>query len=76
MRQRRQFGGEFKARVVREALKEQKTLAELAAEYDVHPNQIAQWRAGSAARGGVEGPAVPADRTVAGGAGLAQKKSG
>ena len=44
MRQRRQFGAEFKARVVREALKEQKTLAELAAEYDVHPNQIAQWK--------------------------------
>ena len=44
MRQRRQFSAEFKARVVREALKEQKTLAELAAEHDVHPNQIAQWK--------------------------------
>ena len=44
MRQRRQFSGEFKARVAREALKEQKTLAELAAEYDVHPNQIAEWK--------------------------------
>jgi transposase-like protein len=44
MRQRRQFSAEFKARVAREALKEQKTLAELAAEYDVHPNQIAEWK--------------------------------
>src|SRR3972149_4356445 len=44
MRQRRRFSAEFKARVVREALKEQKTLAELAAEYEVHPNQIAQWK--------------------------------
>ena len=44
MRQRRQFSAEFKARVAREALKEQKTLAELAAEYDVHPNQIVQWK--------------------------------
>jgi len=44
MRQRRRFSAAFKARVAREALKEQKTLAELAAEYDVHPNQISQWK--------------------------------
>jgi putative transposase len=42
--QRRRFSAEFKARVAREALKERKTLAELAAEYDVHPNQISQWK--------------------------------
>ena len=44
MRRRRQFSAVFKARVAREALKERKTLAELAAEYDVHPNQISQWK--------------------------------
>lgn len=44
MNHRRQFSAQFKARVAREALKEQKTIAELAAEYDVHPNQIAQWK--------------------------------
>jgi len=44
MRQRRRFSAAFKARVAREALKERKTLAELAAEYDVHPNQISQWK--------------------------------
>ena len=41
---RRRFSAEFKARVAREALKEHKTIAELAAEHDVHPNQISQWK--------------------------------
>jgi len=41
---RRRFSADFKARVAREALKERKTISELAAEYDVHPNQISQWK--------------------------------
>ena len=44
MKQRRRFSAEFKARVAREALKEQKTMAELATQYDVHPNQISKWK--------------------------------
>jgi len=44
MKQRRRFSAEFKARVGREALKEQKTIAELAAEFEVHANQISQWK--------------------------------
>ena len=44
MRQRRRFDDAFKAKVALEALKEEKTLQELAEEYEVHPNQIAQWK--------------------------------
>jgi transposase-like protein len=39
-RKRRVFTDKFKARVVIEAVKGVKALAELASEYQVHPNQI------------------------------------
>lgn len=35
---------EFKAKVVREILKEDKTLSQVAATYEIHPNLAAQWR--------------------------------
>lgn len=43
-RDRRKFTATFKAEVVVEALKERKTLSELAQQFDLHPNQIATWK--------------------------------
>jgi transposase-like protein len=42
--QRKRHGAEFKAKVALEALKGQRTINEIAAEYQVHPNQVGQWR--------------------------------
>lgn len=44
MKKRESYSKEFKARVALDAIKGQKTLNELAAEYVLHPNQIGQWR--------------------------------
>lgn len=41
---RRKFTAEFKAKLALEAIRERQTLAELAAEHQVHPNQITQWK--------------------------------
>ncbi len=41
-RQRR--SAQFKFQVALAALKEQKTLSQLASEYEVHPTQITQWK--------------------------------
>ena len=38
------YSPEFKAQVVREILNEQKTIAEIASEYEVHPVQLSQWK--------------------------------
>jgi transposase len=42
---RKQYSAAFKARVVQELLKEEKTLAQIVAEYEVHPTQLKRWRA-------------------------------
>ena len=43
-RPRRNHSPAFKAKVALAAIKGEKTLAELAEQFDVHPNQITQWR--------------------------------
>jgi len=41
---RRVYDSAFKARVALEALREEKTMAQLSSEYGVHVNQIRLWR--------------------------------
>ena len=43
-KQRQRRSAQFKFQVALEALKEQKTLSQLAGEYGVHPTQITQWK--------------------------------
>ena len=43
-RPRRNHTAAFKAKVALAAVKGEKTLAELAQQFDVHPNQITTWR--------------------------------
>ena len=43
-RPRRNHSPAFKAKAAVSAIKGEKTLIELAQEFDVHPNQIKQWR--------------------------------
>lgn len=41
---RKRYAAEFKAKVAREALKEGSTIAEIAARFSVHPNQVSEWK--------------------------------
>lgn len=43
-RPRRNHAPAFKARVALEALKGEKTVAEIAKQYDVHPHQVTAWK--------------------------------
>ena len=43
-RPRRNHTAAFKAKVALAAIKGEKTLAELAEQFDIHPNQITQWK--------------------------------
>ncbi len=41
---RKNYGDDLKAKVALEAIRGQKTANEIAAEYGIHPTQIAQWK--------------------------------
>jgi transposase-like protein len=44
MVKRKQYDSQFKATVALEAAKNQKTIAQIASDYGVHPNQVGQWK--------------------------------
>jgi putative transposase len=41
---RKRHSPAFKAKIVAEALKEEKTITQIASENDIHPNQISAWK--------------------------------
>ena len=41
---RKKFSSDFKAQVALEAIRGEKTMAEIASIYEVHPNVVGQWK--------------------------------
>jgi len=41
---KKRYTAAFKSKVALEAIKGQKTISEIASEYEVHPNQVSQWK--------------------------------
>ena len=44
MQKKKQYPKEFKARVALEAIKGEKTIAQLSSEYEIHGNMITKWK--------------------------------
>ena len=41
---KKRYTAAFKSKVALEAVKGHKTISEIASEYEVHPNQVSQWK--------------------------------
>jgi len=44
MVKRKQYDSQFKATVALEAVKNEKTIAQIASDYSIHPNQVGKWK--------------------------------
>ena len=44
MQKKKKYPPAFKARVALEALKEEKTIAQISAEYEIHSNLVSKWK--------------------------------
>lgn len=44
MNKRNVFTKEFKLKIALETIKEEKTIAEIASAYEIHPNQVSNWK--------------------------------
>jgi len=44
MSKRKRYESQFKAKVALEAIKNQNTIAQIASEYGIHPNQVSKWK--------------------------------
>jgi len=44
MRKRKQYSAAFKAKVSLEALKEDKTVAQIASDFEIHPTMVNAWK--------------------------------
>jgi len=44
MKMKKNYSAAFKSRVALEAIKAEKTIAEIASRFEVHPNQVTKWK--------------------------------
>lgn len=44
MKMKKNYSAAFKSRVALEAIRGEKTMAEIASQFEVHPNQVTKWK--------------------------------